>query len=268
MSIKDPQPYGTANTLGSGIDLNNLQSPGTYVQQLNVNATTALHYPSAIAGTLEVMLSNGITQRYTAYDSSGIWIRDFYSGGWGTWYQVYPPNVKQGDTSIWSFEGQGNSWSISGLNSASDQNYKLSGTCYLIPSSTSVAPYFDFNFNGDGTASHYKTQQNYGSGTTAAAAIATNNGGIVVGFSLAVNSTTEIVFDLNIIPNTYGYTRVMGTWSMFNVSTGATLYSGTILAVWNQSTAVTSINLGFGNSTTTSWLMGQLTTPANKYSFG
>mgnify|MGYP000820506304 CR=1 FL=1 len=78
---------GLVAALGNTEDLNDLVNGGIYTQALNANASTAKHYPKAIAGFLEVIASPSgyILQRYTAYDNSGIYVRTRYNGTWYAW---------------------------------------------------------------------------------------------------------------------------------------------------------------------------------------
>jgi len=81
---------GLVATLDGSEDLNNLTAGGIYTQALNANASTAKHYPKAIAGFLEVMAnpSGYIMQRYTAYDNSAVYTRTRYNDTWYAWKSV------------------------------------------------------------------------------------------------------------------------------------------------------------------------------------
>lgn len=81
---------GLVATLDGSEDLNNLVEGGIYTQALNANATTAKHYPKAIAGFLEVIAnpSGYIMQRYTAYDNSAVYVRTRYNNTWYAWKSV------------------------------------------------------------------------------------------------------------------------------------------------------------------------------------
>lgn len=78
---------GFVSALSNTEDLNDLTSAGIYTQELNANASTDRNYPKAIAGFLEVIVSeNGyILQRYTAYDNSGVYVRCRYDNYWHDW---------------------------------------------------------------------------------------------------------------------------------------------------------------------------------------
>lgn len=81
---------GLVAALDGTEDLNNLVAGGIYTQALNANATTAKHYPKAIAGFLEVIAnpSGYIMQRYTAYDNSAVYVRTRYNNTWYAWKSV------------------------------------------------------------------------------------------------------------------------------------------------------------------------------------
>jgi hypothetical protein len=90
------QSLHVESALGTA-DLNNVKSPGNYLQANNTDATLVRNYPEAsIAGHLQVY-SDGtgapglIEQVYTTYQTTGfkVWQRNFVTaGGWGTWTQV------------------------------------------------------------------------------------------------------------------------------------------------------------------------------------
>lgn len=81
---------GLVATLGNTEDLNNLTSGGIYTQAANANTSTDRHYPAAIAGFLEVIVSPSgyILQRYTAYNNSAVYIRTRYNDSWYAWKSV------------------------------------------------------------------------------------------------------------------------------------------------------------------------------------
>ena len=81
---------GLVATLGNTGDLNNLTSGGIYTQAANANASTDKHYPAAIAGFLEVIVSPSgyIMQRYTAYNNSAVYVRTRYNNTWYAWKSV------------------------------------------------------------------------------------------------------------------------------------------------------------------------------------
>lgn len=77
--------------LGLNRDLNLVTEPGTYWQPTSSRATTALNYPTNVAGLLEVFTSEGshIWQRYTLFgdQSHRLYHRAFYlsENYWSTW---------------------------------------------------------------------------------------------------------------------------------------------------------------------------------------
>lgn len=73
--------------LGSNYDLNGALVSGSYGQSQNANATTALNYPVAKAGTLLVQTGGGqiTTQQYQEYDTGNIWTRARYNSTWTPW---------------------------------------------------------------------------------------------------------------------------------------------------------------------------------------
>lgn len=77
----------TAINLPTGTDLNNIQSTGFYMQQANANATLALNYPVAAAGSLvSVQLGSSITtQTYTVYNTGEQYVRSRYVAAWSEW---------------------------------------------------------------------------------------------------------------------------------------------------------------------------------------
>lgn len=81
---------GLVATLGDTEDLNNLTNGGIYTQAANANASTDKHYPAAIAGFLEVIVSPSgyIMQRYTAYNNSAVYVRTRYNNTWYAWKSV------------------------------------------------------------------------------------------------------------------------------------------------------------------------------------
>lgn len=76
-----------ANAITTGTDLNNLIVSGLYGQAQNVQATLALNYPVAKAGTLLVQRGGSqiVTQTYQEYDTGRQWSRGIYSGTPSAW---------------------------------------------------------------------------------------------------------------------------------------------------------------------------------------
>jgi hypothetical protein len=77
----------SAINLPTGTDLNNIQATGFYMQQANANATLALNYPVAAAGSLvSVQLGSSITtQTYTVYNTGEQYVRARYVAAWSEW---------------------------------------------------------------------------------------------------------------------------------------------------------------------------------------
>lgn len=69
-------------------DLDSIRNPGNYVQTISANTSTSNHYPTNIAGYLEVTANvdkSWVMQRYTVYHSGAVYIRCLYSGSWYAW---------------------------------------------------------------------------------------------------------------------------------------------------------------------------------------
>ena len=71
----------------ANVDLDTKTVTGVYSQSLTAEATTALHYPVALAGLLEVFsYASMIHQRYWVYNSNDVYYRAKYStGAWTEW---------------------------------------------------------------------------------------------------------------------------------------------------------------------------------------
>ena len=81
---------GPVTELGSE-DLNTITRTGVYVQPRNRDAENAANYPISRAGLLEVHTLGGFTfQRYTAYESNGIFTRSYYNyrDVWEPWTRI------------------------------------------------------------------------------------------------------------------------------------------------------------------------------------
>ncbi|MHC5188523.1 InlB B-repeat-containing protein [Enterococcus cecorum] len=78
----------------SGQNLNNYQTPGFYYNPLNVETANISNTPINEAFTLEVSKHNGVTQTFTRYnyDKPRTWIRNYYQGTWGAWFEVFFAN--------------------------------------------------------------------------------------------------------------------------------------------------------------------------------
>ncbi|AWH15047.1 tail fiber protein [Aeromonas phage 85AhydR10PP] len=85
-----------ATSIGSGVDLNDMQSPGVYYQPLNANAANGSNYPQPIAGALVVYKAAGIRQEYHCYAQNLSYTRAFYDNKWTGWSKIFntyvPPN--------------------------------------------------------------------------------------------------------------------------------------------------------------------------------
>ncbi len=81
--------------IAAGKNLNDITTPGHYIQPSTANALTSLNYPVQHAGLLEVgkdPLGTMTWQRYTTYGTGGasentIFTRGFYNTVWYTWAQ-------------------------------------------------------------------------------------------------------------------------------------------------------------------------------------
>lgn len=79
-----------AKGLGSS-NLNEIKSPGIYVQNYSANATTEGGYPVEDAGFLEVMAIENkgfVLQKYNAHSSSAVYKRTYTNSGWNGWKQI------------------------------------------------------------------------------------------------------------------------------------------------------------------------------------
>ncbi|MBD9511649.1 hypothetical protein IB265_33375 [Ensifer sp. ENS10] len=112
--------------LGGSEDLNNYVTNGIWKQNANANASTGTNYPTAKAGTLEVIVGGaGVMQRYTVYNANAteaarIYVRAIYSSVWSAWRLL-------------AFDGHTHAISdISGLQAAIDA--KLGATAQAVDS--------------------------------------------------------------------------------------------------------------------------------------
>ncbi len=85
---------GQAIAIPERADLNDYQTPGLYYQGLNVQAESGSNYPESLAGSLVVLQTAGVTQRYFVYNSSRIYTRSLYSWNspdavWSPWAREY-----------------------------------------------------------------------------------------------------------------------------------------------------------------------------------
>ncbi|HEK3217466.1 phage tail-collar fiber domain-containing protein [Proteus mirabilis] len=114
-------------------NLNNYNTPGVYYQPANANASIALNYPEASAGTLLVLKNAGITQLYYVYNSSRIYSRSQYgNGGFTPWAREYNTQNKPSASDVGAYS-KGESDGKYALNnnvyskSASDGKYQPKG---------------------------------------------------------------------------------------------------------------------------------------------
>lgn len=72
-------------------NLDGLTTNGTYHQEFSRRADTELGYPVGQAGLLEVVNpteSSMVYQRYTLYNSLGMYFRGLYNASWGPWRKL------------------------------------------------------------------------------------------------------------------------------------------------------------------------------------
>tara|TARA_Y100001951_G_scaffold104787_1_gene117769 strand:+ start:17680 stop:20139 length:2460 start_codon:yes stop_codon:yes gene_type:complete len=110
-------------------NLNNLNtdsSVGFYFQ--NENADTNSSYPYGHAGSLLVQKSAGVTQQYQTYGTTPRWfMRGYYSGNWGDWYEMYHTGNKPKPSEIGAISTSGGAitgtleFDVSGSDSAHQQ---------------------------------------------------------------------------------------------------------------------------------------------------
>ena len=72
-----------------GANLNSYQTPGLYYNNSNSMVATMTNVPVKQAFSLFVERHAGVKQTFTSYSTNGVqtWIRNFYNGTWGSWYQ-------------------------------------------------------------------------------------------------------------------------------------------------------------------------------------
>lgn len=115
---------------GKNVNLDTVTKTGVYHQATSANASTALNYPTGIAGLLEVHNPDaGMTyQRYTAYKSGDVYWRGLYQGSWGKWKRV-------SDSSHTHTVAQ-----ITGLDTAlAAEKARTVGVTWTVPRETDVA---------------------------------------------------------------------------------------------------------------------------------
>lgn len=90
-------------------DLNTYITPGEYHQASNTSAAAGTNYPVPYAGSLEVsvsdLLSNFVYQRYTSYSAattygSNVFVRGRYNGNWSAWARIRDSTIPLVETDI------------------------------------------------------------------------------------------------------------------------------------------------------------------------
>ena len=78
----------------SGQNLNDYMTPGFYYNSWNVEVANISNTPVNESFTLEVSKHNGVTQTFTRFgdDKPRTWMRNFYNGTWGSWFEVFFAN--------------------------------------------------------------------------------------------------------------------------------------------------------------------------------
>ena len=91
LSVAATYSPNTATELPGAQDLNTYQTAGFYYQTTNADAASGSNYPEALAGSLLVQNSAGVTQQYFTYNdgSPEFWFRAFYSAAWSAWRKVW-----------------------------------------------------------------------------------------------------------------------------------------------------------------------------------
>ncbi|CAI3286479.1 InlB B-repeat-containing protein [Enterococcus cecorum] len=78
----------------SGQDLNNYKTPGFYYNPANAEVANISNTPVNDAFTLEVSKHAGVSQTFTRYlyNKPRTWIRNYFNGTWGSWFEVFFAN--------------------------------------------------------------------------------------------------------------------------------------------------------------------------------
>lgn len=109
--FEQPHTIGTPTELGANVDLDTIKTPGVYCQTANAEASTALHYPEANAGSLVVYQAAGPVQQYFVYNSSRVYVRAQYStGGWTAWAKQYNTQNKPTAADVEAMPSSGIAW--------------------------------------------------------------------------------------------------------------------------------------------------------------
>lgn len=77
-------------TILGGEHLDDITTPGTYHQNMVVNALPELNYPEKTAGLLEVWNPDArmMYQRYTCFWSGNMYYRGSYDKAWKPWKKI------------------------------------------------------------------------------------------------------------------------------------------------------------------------------------
>ena len=105
-----------------GTDLNTITTPGLYLCRMSVTAETLVNSPTEIAFSMEVLPNHNATQRiveYRANDLPRSFMRNYYNGSWGVWWEHVPRQNKISNP-------------INLLGLASDETYKFEYDGYLV----------------------------------------------------------------------------------------------------------------------------------------
>ena len=239
----------------SGTNLNTIQTPGTYYQTTDGNATLVLNYPVTKGGILEVFTNNTVQQRYTASDSSSVWIRTYYNSIWSNWNQIYPSETKLGNIDGVYFGG------ITGLNGNVDKVYHLTGTA-LANAVTGCTPELYMNFNNDSGVNYQNQLFQIKNGVTSAS----NSSSGSMPLTGGLNTSHSVVFQYEATITTgyvNGYSRLQGKSSAKDGTSGD-LYMWDFMGWWNSGANITSLQFGLGGTGVTGSVWAVLTTPVNK----
>lgn len=70
-------------------NLNNYKTAGMFYNASNSDVSTIANVPVQQAFSLFVEIHAGVKQTFTSYTTNGIqsWVRNFWNGSWGQWYQ-------------------------------------------------------------------------------------------------------------------------------------------------------------------------------------
>lgn len=82
----------------SGQNLNNYKTPGFYYNPRNTEVANISNTPVNDAFTLEVSKHAGVKQTFTRYnyDQPRTWMRNYFNGTWGAWFEIVLANQFNG----------------------------------------------------------------------------------------------------------------------------------------------------------------------------